>query len=97
MYEIKNKTVGPIQLAVKSFSGLTEDRVGLTVLNIPSRNVFFVEEERIVPEYLNRSVNEGLLACRLVTKKEFKGLYDSTNPRMRYIPGHKKSAVSEEK
>jgi hypothetical protein len=52
MIEIKNKTRGPVQLVVRSKLAPR----AFTTLNIPgignSKNVVFVEDERIIPKFL---------------------------------------------
>lgn len=97
MREIRNKSEGPTQLVVRSFAGATDNANEFTVLNIPGRNIFFIEDDRIVDVYVKRSEQQQLIASRKITKEDFEELYNPNNPKMRYIPGYKQKTMSEEK
>ena len=97
MIEVRNKTEGPTQLVVRSFSGATDDAVAFTVLNIPGRNTYYIEDDRVVQVYVERSEKEGLIAWRKVSNTDFEKLFDPNNPRQRYIPGYRQEkSISEE-
>jgi hypothetical protein len=70
MIEIQNKTPGPIQLVVRSFSDRREHAKAMTVLNIPGRKSVPLAEERIVKDDLDRKVKWGLLAYKTITNQE---------------------------
>lgn len=68
MIEIRNKTAGPVQLIVRSFSNRREHAKAFTTLNIPGHKTVLLEDERVVPEYLERSKQWKLLSARYVEK-----------------------------
>ena len=70
MIEIRNRTAGPIQLVVRSFSDRREHAKAMTILNIPGRKTILLEDERIVPNDLERKVKWGLLSTRTITDLE---------------------------
>ena len=73
MIEVKNKTRGPVQLVVRSRLAPR----AFTTLHIPgignSKNVVLVEEERIIPEILERVEKTGMIATRYIENKKVKG------------------------
>jgi hypothetical protein len=73
MIEIKNKTRGPVQLVVRSKLAPR----AFTTLNIPgignSKNVVFVEDERIISEILERVEKTGMITTRYIENKKVKG------------------------
>jgi len=70
MIEVRNKTPGPVQLVVRSFSDRREHAKAMTVLNIPGRKTVLLEDERVVSEYLDRNVKWGLLTTRQIQSNE---------------------------
>lgn len=94
MYEIRNLTSGPAQIVVRSFSKRRVNAASLTVLNIPGRQTYFVEDERIIDTYLNRSKDAKMLTYNKISYSEFEKRYNPNNKRMKYIQGYKK--ISEE-
>ena len=70
MIEIRNRTAGPIQLVVRSFSDHREHAKAMTVLTIPGRKTITLAEERIVKNDLDRKVEWGLLTAKTATKQE---------------------------
>lgn len=70
MIEIRNKTAGPVQLIVRSFSDRREHAKALTRLNIPGHKKIHLADERIVPEYLERCKRWGLLSARTINNEE---------------------------
>ena len=70
MIKIRNKTNGPVQLIVKSFSNRREHAKALTVKNIPANLPVYLSDERIVDEYLQRSEKWGLLSATYIPDNE---------------------------
>jgi len=66
MIEIRNKTPGPVQLVVRSFSDRREHAKAMTVLNIPGRKTVLLKDEQVVSEYLDRNVKWGLLTAKQI-------------------------------
>lgn len=73
MIEIKNKTLGPFQLLVRSKKAPR----AFTTLNIrgigKGDNVVLVEDERIIPEILERGIKTGMITTRYIENKKVKG------------------------
>ena len=69
MIEIRNKTAGPIQLIVRSFSKRREHAKALTTLNIPGRASVVLKDEQVVKEYLERSKQWKLLTYRYIEQE----------------------------
>jgi hypothetical protein len=70
MIEIRNKTSGPVQLVVKSFSPRREHAKALTVLNIPAKKTRLLKDEQVVDTYLERNIKWGLLSARHIPNDE---------------------------
>lgn len=75
MYEVKNRTSGPVQLVIRSrnsYSPLVERRhsAALTCLNIPGFKTVYVEDERIVNKYLEQCKSSGLLSYKTTTNNK---------------------------
>lgn len=72
MIEIKNKTRSPVQIVVRSRKGSRQ----FTTLIIPGigagKNVRLIEEEKIVPEVLQRVEKSGLISTRYISSSEIK-------------------------
>lgn len=66
MMEIKNRTSGPVQLLVKSFSPRREHSNAFTVQNIPGHKTIRLADERIVDEYLQRNKAWGLISYKYI-------------------------------
>ena len=70
MIEIRNRTHGPVQLIIRSFSDRREHAKAMTVLNIPGKKSILLAEERVVQSDLDRKVAWGLLAFKTIKGKE---------------------------
>ena len=66
MIEIRNKTPGPVQIIVRSFSERRTNAKAFTVLNIPGFQIREISDERAIDLYLNRAKREGLITTRYV-------------------------------
>lgn len=69
MYEIKNKTPGPVQLIIRSVdsrSPMVERKhsAAFTCLNIPGFKTVLLEDERVIDKYLKQNEKWGLLSHR---------------------------------
>jgi len=62
MIEIKNRTPGPIQLMVRSFSKRNEHPKAFTTLTIPGFKTILLEDDEVITKYLERNKNWGLLS-----------------------------------
>ena len=69
MIEIRNKSAGPVQIVVRSFSDRREHAREMTVLNIPGKKTFEISEERVVPGELERKKKMGLINFRTIKNK----------------------------
>lgn len=69
MIEITNKTVGPVQLVVRTGPNRGKN---FTVLNIPgigaNKNVVYLEDERYT-NYIDQAEKAGLIKIKRITKK----------------------------
>lgn len=77
MYEIKNRTAGPVQLVIRSrnsYSPLVERKHShaFTCLNIPGFRTVLIEDERIVDKYLEQCKTWKLLSYRQIPDKKLK-------------------------
>ena len=70
MYELKNKTRGPVQVIVRSKMAPR----AFTTLNIPGigkgKNTVYIDDERHT-EYIDRVENMGLIVTRYIDNREF--------------------------
>lgn len=73
MIEVKNKTRGPFQLLVRSKKAPR----AFTTLNIrgigKGNNVVLLEDERVIPEILDRGIKTGMITTRYIENKNVKG------------------------
>lgn len=61
--KIRNKTPGPVQLVVRSFSDRREHAKAMTVKNIYGHKTIFLKDEQVVSEYLDKNIKWGLLTA----------------------------------
>lgn len=69
MIEIKNKTKSPVQLVIKS----KKAPKSFTTLNIPGVGAgknFYLLEDELNTEYVERAEKMGLISTKYLTKKE---------------------------
>jgi hypothetical protein len=69
MIEVKNKGRSPVQLTIRSKKAPR----AFTTLNIPGignqKNVILLEDERVIPEIIERVEKLGLISTRYVPNK----------------------------
>jgi len=70
MIKIRNKTSGPVQLIVRSFSPRREHAKAFTCQNIPAHQTILLPDERVVDTYLERSKKWGLLSATYIPDNE---------------------------
>ena len=70
MIEIRNKTTGPVQLIVRSFSDRRKHVKQLTCMNIPGLRTVLIEDERGVDKYIKQAESWGLISTRRITNND---------------------------
>lgn len=66
MIEIRNKTPGPVQLIVRSFSHRRKHARAFTCQNIPGLKTIYLKDERAVDKYIKLAEKEGLITARYI-------------------------------
>jgi len=72
MLEIRNKTRGPVQLIVKSFSNRREHSKSFTTLNIPGLQTVMLEDERVYDVSVERLKKWDMISARYIPNNEIK-------------------------
>ena len=72
MLEIRNKTPGPINLTVRSFSDKRVHTNAMTCKVLPGREKCILEDEQVVNTYIERYKKWGLIATKYIPNTRVK-------------------------